>query len=214
MSVSLPPDKLANIQQLALSLQQNQHVTVHRIMSLLGKANFCTSGHSKLQHLCHVIQSDMLYVYHCIYSCSFFSFLLTSTGTVISFEQSPVPLQFPLPDVVLQLMPHPLIGPFIFRDLVYLYHLVDSLSSPLGPLGLNAFNHPWMFQVGYVFPCQRSTQIFDSGGIMLDGGFLVPHSSQHVGRHSSAVSNHKRSCCGCFIRLVAQGSAISDMAVQ
>ena len=48
MSVSLPPDKLADIQQLALSLLQTPHVTVHRIMSFLGKANFCTNGHSQL----------------------------------------------------------------------------------------------------------------------------------------------------------------------
>ena len=33
-------DKLADIQQLALSLLQTQHVTVHRVMSFLGKANF------------------------------------------------------------------------------------------------------------------------------------------------------------------------------
>ena len=33
MSVSLPPDKLADIQQLALSLLQTPHVTVHRVMS-------------------------------------------------------------------------------------------------------------------------------------------------------------------------------------
>ena len=26
---------------------------------------------------------------------------------------------------------------------------------------------------------------------MLDGGSLTPHGSQHVGRHSSAVSHHK-----------------------
>ena len=31
----------------------------------------------------------------------------------------------------------------------------------------------------------------DSSGTMLDGGSLAPHSSQHVGRHSSAVSHHK-----------------------
>ena len=48
MSVSLPPDKLANIQQLALSLLQNEHGTVHWVMSFLGEANFCTSGHSQL----------------------------------------------------------------------------------------------------------------------------------------------------------------------
>ena len=48
MSVSLPPDKLADIQQLVLSLLWTPHVTVYRIMSLLGKANFCTNGHSQL----------------------------------------------------------------------------------------------------------------------------------------------------------------------
>ena len=40
--------------------------------------------------------------------------------------------------------------------------------------------------------CQRSTQTFDCGGIMLDGGSLVSHSSEHVGRHSSALSHQKR----------------------
>ena len=54
MSVSLPPDKLADIQQLALSLLQSQHVTVCWVISFLGKANFCTNGHSQLWHLsCH-----------------------------------------------------------------------------------------------------------------------------------------------------------------
>ena len=46
MSVSLPPDKLADIQQLALSLLWTPHVTVCRVMSFLGKANFCTNGQS------------------------------------------------------------------------------------------------------------------------------------------------------------------------
>ena len=55
MSVSLPPDMLADIQQLALSLLCTPHVTVHKVMSFLGKANFCTNGHSQLWHLCHVI---------------------------------------------------------------------------------------------------------------------------------------------------------------
>ena len=41
ISVSLPPDNLADIQQLALSLLQKQHVTVHGVMSFLGKAMFC-----------------------------------------------------------------------------------------------------------------------------------------------------------------------------
>ena len=106
------------------------------------------------------------------------------------------------------------------------YYTLES-PLPLGVLGLNAFNHPWMFQVSYMFPppalvplvlskfpgtkCQRSTQIFDSGGTMLNGGSLAPHSSQHVGRHSSVVSCHKRSCCGCLSRPSAQGSAISGI---
>ena len=40
MSVSLPPDKLADIQQLALSLLHTPHVTVCKVMFFLGKANF------------------------------------------------------------------------------------------------------------------------------------------------------------------------------
>ena len=64
MSVSLPSDKLADIQKLALSLLWTQYVTVSRVMSFLGKANFCSNGHSQLQCLCHVIQSDMLCAYH------------------------------------------------------------------------------------------------------------------------------------------------------
>ena len=89
MSVSLPPDKLADIQQLALSLLQTPRVTVHKVMSFLGVANFCTNGHSQLHCLCHVIQSKMLCVYHSpkqLLSCvHFFPFLLMSTGTVSSF---------------------------------------------------------------------------------------------------------------------------------
>ena len=57
--------------------------------------------------------------------------------------------------------------------------------------------------------CQRSTQTFDSGDTMLDGGSFASHSSQHVGGCSSALSHHKRSHCGCFCRPCAQGSAIS-----
>ena len=54
--------------------------------------------------------------------------------------------------------------------------------------------------------CQRSTQTFDSCGTMLDRGSLAPHSSQHVGRHSLAMSHHERSCCGCFSRPCVQGA--------
>ena len=57
----------------------------------------------------------------------------------------------------------------------------------------------------------RSTQIIDYGDAMLDGVSLVSHSSQHAGRHSSAVPHHKGSCHGCLGRPGAQGSAISAL---
>ena len=112
------------------------------------------------------------------------------------------------------------------------YYTLES-PLPLGALGLNAFNHLWLFQVGYMFPapalvplvlsrflggtCQRSTETIDSGGIMLDGGLLAPHSSQHVGRQSSVMPYHKGSCHGCLSRPGAQGlarSAFNPLAAQ
>ena len=129
MSVSLSPDKFADIQQLALSLLQTQCVTEHRVMSFLGKSNFCTNGHSQLQRLCYVGQSDMLTVYHS--PAHLFPLVQLSLSSLCQLEwlshlqQSPVPLQFPLPDVVIATDAMP-IGPFIFRDLVYHYQLVDA----------------------------------------------------------------------------------------
>ena len=358
MLVSLPPDKLADIQQLALSLLWTPHVTVHRVMSFLGKVNFCTNGHSQLHCLCCVIQSDMLSVYHSptqLFSHVHFSLSsLCQLEQLAKLQQSPVPLQLPLPDVVIATVATPThwafyfqgsglplsvsgawsgslarahialqelqavavmlcrmafclsgkvvalhldnstakvylcnqcgtVSPFLSRLACWIssltdkhgitllpayipthlnveadflsqnlllpewhllpqvaqaaFHLwglpeVDLLVSshstqcqhyftletplPLGALVLNAFSHPWKFQVSYVFPplalvplvlskFQWSTQTFTFGGIMLDGG----HSSQHAGRCSSAVSHHKRSCHGCFNRPGTQGSAIS-----
>ena len=59
------------------------------------------------------------------FSCSFSLSSLCQLEQVSHLQQSPVPLQFPLPVWLLLLLPHPLIGPLIFRDLVYLYWLVD-----------------------------------------------------------------------------------------
>ena len=93
MSVSLPPDKLADIQQLTLSLLQNQHITVCQVMSFLGKANFCTNGHSQLWRLCQVIQSDMLSDYHSpahlFFPVHFSPYLIMSAGMVMSFATEP-----------------------------------------------------------------------------------------------------------------------------
>ena len=57
--------------------------------------------------------------------------------------------------------------------------------------------------------CQWSTQTFQSGGTMLDGGSLDSHHSQHVSRCSSVVYHCKKSHHGCFGRPGTQGSAIS-----
>ena len=105
MLVSLPPEKVADIQQLALSLLQTQPVTVHLIMSFLGKVNICANGHSQLQRLCHVIQSNMLSFYHSpahLFSPVHFAFSALSQLEQLShLQQNPTPLQFPLPDVVI-----------------------------------------------------------------------------------------------------------------
>ena len=105
MLVSLLPDKLTDIQHLTLSLLQTMHVTVCRVMSFLGKANFCTNGHSQLHCLCHVIQHDMLSVHHSpmqLFSHVHFSLSsLHQLEWLSNLQQSPVLLQFPLPDVVI-----------------------------------------------------------------------------------------------------------------
>ena len=67
-------------------------------MSFLGKANFCTNGDSQLQHLCRVIESDMLNVYHSptqLFLCVNFSLSsLCQLGQLAKLQHSPVPLQF------------------------------------------------------------------------------------------------------------------------
>ena len=331
MSVSLPPDKLADIQQLALSLLWTPHVTVCKVMSFLGKANFCTNSHAQLNHLCCVIQIDMLHIYHS--PTQLFSHVRFSLSSLCQLEQlahlqqSLVPLQFPLPHVVISpdstpthwafyfqgsglplsvsdtwsgslcrahialqelqavaIMLHRMafclsgkvvalhldnstaqaylcnqggtVSPFLFRVACWILSLTDkhgitlipthlnveadylsqdqllpewhlipqvaqaafhlwglpevdllasshsiqcqhyfTLETPLslGALGLNAFSHPWTFQVSYISSsgsgpsssvqlsgrtCQWSTQTFDSGSTMLDGGSMASHSSQ------------------------------------
>ena len=105
ISVSVPPDNLADIQQLALSLLQTQPVTVCQVMSFFGKANLWTKGHFQLWSLCHVIQSEMLTVYHSptyLFSSVCFSFsALHQLKQLSHLQQKPVLLQFPLPDVAI-----------------------------------------------------------------------------------------------------------------
>ena len=109
-------------------------------------------------------------------------------------------------------------GIFSFYSMPALFHLGNSTTS--GDLGVECLQPSLDFSGKLCVSfsgsspsssvqvpgrtCQRSTQTFDSSGTMLDGGSLASHSSQHVGRCSSVVSHHKRSC-GCFGRLDAQG---------
>ena len=101
MLVSLPPDKLTDMQQLALSLLQTHPVTVCWVMTFLGKANFCAICHPHLQRKCHVILSDMLTVYDSpthLSSAVCFSFsALHQLEWLSHLQQSQVPLQLPLP---------------------------------------------------------------------------------------------------------------------
>ena len=129
MSVSLPPDKLADIQQLVLSLLHSQHVTVCRVLSFLGKANYCTNGHSQMWHLCHIIWSDMLHVYHSpshLFSHVHFSLsLLHQLEQLSHFQQNPVPLQFLLPALVIATDATPTYWAFYFQG----YGLPLSVSG-------------------------------------------------------------------------------------
>ena len=119
MSISLPPDKLTDIQQLALSLSQTQPVTFCWVISFLGKTNFSAGGHSQLQRLCCVIQSDLLTVYssltHLFTPVPFSFSALCELEWLSHLQQSPVPLQFPLPDVVIATDAIPIHFTFYFQ---------------------------------------------------------------------------------------------------
>ena len=105
MSVSLPSDKLTCIQQLALSWLETQQVTVCQVMSFLDKANSCASCHLQLQQLCHVIQSDMLTVFHSVVqllsSVQFFFSTWHQLQQLFYLQQSPPPWPFLLPNVII-----------------------------------------------------------------------------------------------------------------
>ena len=105
MSISLPPDKLAEIQQLALSFLQTPHLTVQRVMSFLGKTVFvpvaipnCGTYVVSFRVTCYVfIILPPNYFRMFIFSLS----SLYQLEWLAHFQQSPVLLQFLLPDVVI-----------------------------------------------------------------------------------------------------------------
>ena len=97
-------------------------------MSFLGKTNFFANGHSQLWQLCHVIQSDMLTVYHSLsrlFPSVQFSFsALHQLEWLFHLQQSPIPLQFLFPDIVFATDAIASYWPFIFRVLHCHYQLV------------------------------------------------------------------------------------------
>ena len=93
---------------------------------------------------------------------------------------------------------------------------------PLAALGLNAFNHPSMFEISYMFPPSALFPLvlckFLAEHVKGQLRYLIllapcwmeaPHSSQHFARCSTMVPHHKRSHHRCFGRPGTQGSVIS-----
>ena len=74
---------------------------------LLGKVNFCANGYSQLWRLCHVIQSDMLTVYHS----------LAHLFSPVNFSISALHQLVIATDASM--------GLFIFRDMVCHYQFLD-----------------------------------------------------------------------------------------
>ena len=97
MCVSMPSDKLNEIQQLAHSLLQTQPVTVCWVMSFWAKPIFMPMGNHKLTISAVVPCYSEVHATYLSFCCS----LIFSFHFSISAQcQSPVPLQFPLPAVV------------------------------------------------------------------------------------------------------------------
>ena len=100
MSVSVPSHKHFEIWHMAHSFLKTQPVIIHKIVSYLGTANFCASGHAQLCWLYHVIQNGMLNVYHCL-AHVFHSFNIFSPALydpqMVSVATQYSSLQFPLP---------------------------------------------------------------------------------------------------------------------
>ena len=105
MSASLLSDNLTEIQQLAHALLQRQPITVCQVMFSLDKAFFYARGHAQLHWLYHFIHSDMLNIYHSP-AHLFLSFHLSipvqcQLKRLSHLQQSLIPLQFPLPYVLI-----------------------------------------------------------------------------------------------------------------
>ena len=127
MPVSLPSDKLVEIQQLTLSLLQRQPVTVHQVISFLVRPPFVPKDMHNLCQLYCVIEIDMLSVYHFI-AHLFCSFQLCLSCSVcfrdcLSCSRLQSPGHF-LMFLLLQML-HPSMDLFISRVLGFLYPVLE-----------------------------------------------------------------------------------------
>ena len=104
ISVSLPSAKFLEICQFAhvfsdtTCYSQSGHV-------FLSKTNFCANGHWQLCQLCHVIDGDMLNVFHSpahLFCCFYFPLLaLHRLQKLSQLQWSSFPPWFPFPDVLI-----------------------------------------------------------------------------------------------------------------
>ena len=117
MSFSLPTSKLIKIQQITHILLLRPTITVCQGMSFWGKSTFCVSGHAQLEQFCHVLQSNILNVYHSAAYLFFspFSSSAMQLQKLSHLQQSSVPLQFPLPDMVITTNATPHYWAFYFQ---------------------------------------------------------------------------------------------------
>ena len=100
-----------------------------RVISFLGKTTFCANGHAYLLvMLCHL----EWYVGYLPFSISFISFFFTfflptwhQVWRLPQLQQSPVPLWFPLPNMVVTTDANLSIGLFFFRVLGMMYPVVE-----------------------------------------------------------------------------------------
>ena len=100
-----------------------------RLCPFWGKTAFCASGHAQFQNLYYGIESDMLHVlwlFHWFLSFCFSLPTVCQFQRLSQFWQSPVPLQFPLPDMVITIDAMPHNWTFILRALGFLSHVMAT----------------------------------------------------------------------------------------
>ena len=114
-------------------------------------------------------------------------------------------VQIALQEVQVVLMPNIAQAPFqlwgqpeldLLLSLLWQHYYTLESPLPLEALGMNTFNHPWTYEMIYVFSpsalvppssvqasartCHKSVQTSNSSYTLLDGGFFCSsHRSQH-----------------------------------